>query len=326
MLDAILEFQPSQYGQEAHHVFHGRGGLYKGCEHLMVDWYPPVWVITSFLPIDESDLAYWHQRLEEKWGQQQQQQEPLKEEMHPLTWVFQDRSVSPTINQLRAGALPEPPHIVTEHSCRYIVDLLRSQNSGLFLDMAVGRSFVRQQVAPTKTTTVLNLFAYTCSFSVAALQGGAHRVVNIDMARGPLRTGQRNHALNGVEDGAKFLCHNIFKSWGKLRKLGPYDMIVCDPPSYQKNSFVAATDYGKIVRRLPHLLQPNGIALLCLNAPELDAQFLRDVVSREAGSWMEFVKRLDNPSSYPVACPERALKVLVFRRRRVEDDTCHPPA
>ena len=107
------------------------------------------------------------------------------------------------------------------------------------------------------------------------------------------------------------MSHDIFKSWGKLRKLGPYDIIVADPPSYQKGSFVAKNDYGKLIRRLPDLLSPNGQVLLCLNAPELDTAFLKDLVAVEAPQ-LRFVERLENPETFPDTNPERALKVLLY--------------
>ena len=62
---------------------------------------------------------------------------------------------------------------------------------------------------------VLNLFAYSCAF-IAALRGGAAEVHNLDMASGAV--GQRNHALNNLR-GASFLAHDLFSSWGKVKRL-----------------------------------------------------------------------------------------------------------
>ncbi len=103
----------------------------------------------------------------------------------------------------------------------------------------------------------------------------------------------------------------MFKSWGKLKRLGPYDIVVADPPSYQKGSFVASKDYARVVRRLPELLAPGGQALLCLNAPELTSRFLMDLVATEAPA-LRFVRRLDNPPAFADVDPERSLKVLLF--------------
>ena len=186
--------------------------------------------------------------------------------------------------------------------------VLKGQNHGLFLDMACGRQWLRERARDQR---VLNLFAYTCAFSVAALQGGAREVVNVDMAAGALALGQNNHQLNGLA-GARFLAHDLFSSWGKVKRMGPYDIVVVDPPSYQKGSFVATKDYARVVRRLPELLAPGGQALLCLNAPELPSQFLLDLVAAEAPG-LRFVQRLDNPAVFADVDSERALKVLLFQ-------------
>ena len=105
---------------------------------------------------------------------------------------------------------------------------------------------------------------------------------------------------------------NILKSWGKITKLGPYDIIIVDPPSFQKGSFVAIKDYGKIVKRLPGLMRSKeSRALLCLNAPELSADFLISKV-KEAAPQLRFVRRLENPASFVDVSPERSLKVLIY--------------
>jgi len=174
--------------------------------------------------------------------------------------------------------------------------------------MAEGRRWVRAHAQGAK---VLNLFAYTCAFSVAALQGGAREVINLDMAQGALTTGQQNHQLNGLS-GARFLAHDLFSSWGKVTRMGPYDLIVADPPSYQKGSFVANKDWPRLLRRLPDLLKAGGRALLCLNAPEIPEQFLRDVLAAEAPE-LVVEQRLPNPAAFADVSPDRALKVLVAR-------------
>ena len=55
---------------------------------------------------------------------------------------------------------------------------------------------------------------------------------------------------NALDAGATFLPHDLFTTWGKIGRGGPYDLIVVDPPSYQKGSFVATKDYARLMRRL----------------------------------------------------------------------------
>lgn len=289
---------------DACRIFHGRGGRFPGCEHLSLDFYPPVWVLTSFEPVDEAQLADVHAALEARW----QQLAPGQ----PLNWVFQSRAAERAQTRLMAGSVPEP-HVVTEQGARFRVQVLKGQNRGLFLDMAAGRAWVRAQVAAGGPRyKVLNLFAYTCAFSVVALQAGAKQVVNVDMSQGALATGQQNHQLNGITTGASFLAHDIFSTWGKITRGGPYELVILDPPSYQKGSFVATKDYARLVRRLPDLLMPGGHALLCLNAPELCTDFLHQLMA-ELAPELRFVERVANPAVFDDVAPERALKVLVHQ-------------
>ena len=297
---------------EAQRVFHGRGGLHPGSEQWSLDAYPPVFVLTSFAPATDEDLAAIGAALQARWAQ-------IAPAGEPLNWVFQHRGEALRMEgrsetRLMAGAVPDP-HIVTEAGARYRVHVLRGQNHGLFLDMAEGRRWVRDHAAARSTDRyglkVLNLFAYTCAFSVVALQAGARHVVNVDMSHGAIGVGQQNHQLNGITTGAAFLPHDIFSSWGKITRSGPYGLVIVDPPSYQKGSFVATKDYARLMRRLPDLLAPGGHALLCLNAPELGVGFLQEQM-QELAPELHFVERVANPAVFADVDPERALKVLVY--------------
>ena len=282
-------------------IFHGRGGLHPGCEHLSFDWFGPVWLLTSFQPMEAAELARVGAALAARWAD-------IGPADTPLNWVYQCRAIGQAETRLMSGSVPEP-HDVTEQGARYRVHLLKGQNHGLFLDMAKGRQWVREQAENAK---VLNLFAYTCAFSIAALQGGARQVVNVDMSAGAMGVGQLNHALNGLQTGASFLTHDIFKTWGKITRSGPYHLVIVDPPSFQKGSFIATKDYAKLMRRLPDLLRPGGRAMLCLNAPELSEDFLTAQMT-EVAPELAFEQRLDNPPTFADVDPNRALKVLIYR-------------
>ena len=302
---------------DAQRIFHGRGGLYPGCEHWSLDVFPPVFVLTSFQPASDEDLAAVGAALAARWAQIAPEQ--------PLNWVYQCRHTSHTSGhaetRLMAGSVPEP-HVVTEQGARFRVLVLKGQNHGLFLDMAEGRRWVRDYAAQylaskseqDRGLKVLNLFAYTCAFSVVALQAGARLVVTVDMGQGALAPGQQNHQINGITTGASFLVHDIFKTWGKINRSGPYGLVIVDPPSYQKGSFIATKDYARLMRRLPELLAPGGHVLLCLNAPELGVDFLHRQM-QELAPELALVERLANPPAFADVSPDRALKVLIYRAR-----------
>ena len=262
-------------------------------------------VLTSFAPLEDSDLQTIGEALLTRWQQ-----------IHPdelLTWVYQCRALGAAQTRLVQGNLPDP-HTVQEDGAHYLVHVLRGQNHGLFLDMAAGRRWVRQYIArqpdPGKCK-VLNLFAYTCAFSVVALQAGAGQAINIDMGKGALATGQQNHRLNQLA-GGQFWPHDIFSSWGKITRTGPYQLVIMDPPSYQKGSFVATKDYARLIKRLPDQLVPGGHALLCLNAPELPLSFLTEQMAQIVPE-LEFIEQVANPAVFADVSPDKALKVLAYR-------------
>ncbi len=292
----------SHPGDEAGRLFHGRGCLFPGLEQIALDWYPPVLLLTAFKPIEDDFRDSLIALLKNIWQQHWQMD-------GELNLVFQQRGTGMAQVTLMSGVVPEH-HIVVEQGRKSIVHLMRGQNHGLFLDMRNGRDWVEHHA---KGRNVLNLFAYTCAFSVAALKGEAAHVVNIDMSKGALAIGRDNHRINEVGDNYRLLGHDIFKSWGKLRKLGSYDLIIADPPSNQKGSFVASKDYPRLLRKLPELLAPGGEVLLCLNAPELSCDYLQTQVALECPE-LTLVQRIENPKTFADIDSNRALKVLLYKK------------
>ncbi|MCY1285933.1 Ribosomal RNA large subunit methyltransferase K/L [compost metagenome] len=287
---------------EARRLFHGRGRRWPTLEHLAVDWLQGVLLVSLFRAPEAEELAALKRMLaalaeSPAWRQRRAQHLLLQHRYLPD---------SPTEN-LR-GDVPEE-WLVSENGLRFKLDLGRKQNNGLFLDMRHGRRWVQEQARGKR---VLNLFAYTCGFSVAAIAGGAEQVVNLDMARTALSRGRDNHRLNDHDLGkVSFLDHDLFKSWGKVRKYGPYDLIIIDPPSFQKGSFVLGSDYPRVLRRLPELLRGQGSVLACVNDPAVGPDFLIESMAAEAPS-LRFVQRLDNPPEFADIDPASGLKVLVF--------------
>jgi 23S rRNA (cytosine1962-C5)-methyltransferase len=133
------------------------------------------------------------------------------------------------------------------------------------------------------------------------------------MASGALSQGRDNHRLNNLpKERSQFLCENILKSWSRIRKRGPYDLVILDPPSFQRGSFVASKDYARLVRRLPEMMPQGGQVLACLNAPELGEDFVRALFA-ELLPDSEFLERLPAHEDFPDVDPARQLKLMVFK-------------
>jgi 23S rRNA (cytosine1962-C5)-methyltransferase len=224
------------------------------------------------------------------------------------TIILQRRYREKTTTEIIIGTL-KSENIALENNLKFKLNLRSNQNNGYFPDMKNGREFIQKI---SKDKTVLNLFSYTCGFSLAALQGGAKSVVNFDMAKGALNTGRENHHLNNLDTKkVKFYPHNILKSFGRIKRDGPYDIIIIDPPSFQKNSFEATKDYQKIIKKLEEFTSDDCTVLACLNSPNLDENFIINIF-KEFTPNFNFEKRLENVEEFEAIDEDRSLKNLVF--------------
>jgi 23S rRNA (cytosine1962-C5)-methyltransferase len=292
-----LRADEDELGSEFKRLFHGRGGLYEGFKHLTIDSIDDVLsVALYFEEANEDELL-----------------EMLKEYValsRHNTIVVQRRYIKGSPSEVILGELKEPLH-VEENGMKFQINLLSNRNSGYFADMKNGRAFVRENA---KNKHVLNLFAYTCAFSVAAKLGGAKTVSNIDMSKGALSIGRQNHHLNNIDTrGVSFLPYNILKSFSRIKKKGPYDLIIIDPPTFQRGSFEASKDYRKIISKLPQLASEDCILLACLNSPDLDENFIKELIAELAPSF-KYVNRLKNLKEFASADESRSLKNLIFKR------------
>jgi len=279
-------------------LFHGRGHAYDNLSHVNVDWLSPVILITLYQAVDENWLLTQAKALQALTSECKSVQVQRRYEKFAPTQVLLGENIERTV--------------VSENGLVYHIELGKAQNSGLFLDMANGRSWVKQHA---KNSNVLNLFAYTCAFSVAATAAGATKVVNIDLSKASLSKGRENHQLNKLakKDGKQVIFEgvDIFKSNSRIKKYGKYDLLICDPPSFQKGSVNIARDYAKIIRKIPQWMNASAKLMLCLNSPDLDEQFLKDEVARECPD-CDFEQRIANPEVFKEAHQGKGLKVLIF--------------
>ena len=285
--------------EEFQRLFHGRGGLYEGYKHLTVDHVNPE-ILNVALYFQEENEVQLLAMLSE-----------FATTQGYTTLVVQRRYQKGTPSEVVFGEIPEDLYIL-ENGMKLKLNLLSNQNTYYFPDMKNGRSFVREMA---KEKHILNLFSYTCAFSVAAKFGDASSVVNIDMSKGALKVGMANHSLNKLDPkGVSFLPYNILKSFSNIKRKGPYDLIIIDPPSFQRGSFEATKDYEKIIKKLPQIANEECILLACLNAPDLQSSFLIEMIEQWAPSF-KFEKRLENLSEFASDDEERSLKNLIFIRK-----------
>ncbi len=291
--DALQETSAS-----ARRIFHGRGGCYPGLEFLTLDDFGEgLWLVL----FKEPDAEAWHRFVESLKTLAAAERDYC---------LVQHRYRRPVESESLWGREPEDA-AVREDSLRFKLQLSGRQNTGYFMDASPGRRWLMER---SHGRRVLNLFAYTCAFSVAAVSAGAAGVVNVDMSKSALNTGRENHRLNGHSlSDIIFLPYDIFRSWKRIRQQGPYDCIVVDPPSFQRGSFDARKDYARVLRRLPELANNGAEILLCLNAPYLDGGFLQALVASNLPE-LEVLGPVATRPDFPEQSP--ALKMLHCRYRR----------
>lgn len=279
---------------EIKRVFHGRGNFYEDFNYLTVDSLNEILFATFFEESsDENEII---KALEE-----------IANVYNYKTFIVQKKYKKDELNEAIIGEIP-PFYIVVENGLKYKINFF-NKNIGIFLDMKIGREYIS---SICKDKNILNLFSYTCAFSVVAINAKAKQVVNVDMAKGALTTGRENHHLNNLDTKkVKFMPYDILKSWNRIKKEGPYDIIIIDPPSFQKGSFAATKDYEKIIKKLPELASKNCIVLSCLNAPELDSDFIKQKF-KEFAPTFRFEKRLENLKEFITNNEEKSLKNLIF--------------
>jgi 23S rRNA (cytosine1962-C5)-methyltransferase len=282
---------------QARRLLHGRGACFAGWQHLNIDYYAGVVLLTWFAePTDEQALQ---EALITAFAQQA---------TALLTGIAsQHRHIRPASTHALWGEVPDKL-VAREGELQFWVDMKR-QNSGLFMDMAPGRQWLLDHAAGKQ---LLNTFAFTCSLSVAAIAGGAQRVVNIDMNGGVLNRGRENQALNNQQSAdVEYLPYKVLKSINKLERKGPFDLLIADPPTFQRGSFEFDKDYGRLLRRLPRLLATEATLLLCCNSPRVTEAEFRKLITDSLPE-AEFVERLPSNEDF-VEQGEAPLKVLMYR-------------
>jgi 23S rRNA (cytosine1962-C5)-methyltransferase len=210
------------------------------------------------------------------------------------------RDLDKPTQTLWGSDLPDAPFAVTEHGVRYLIDLQEQHGCGLYLDQRHNRRWlidlVRAKAARGEAVEVLNLFAYTCSFSAAAAAAGAHRVTSVDVSKRALAWGRRNLEANGVDPAAHaFYPDDVQEALARAQRRGArFDVIVCDPPSFGRGRKGAALhqEVSALVEASAGLLNPGGWLLACLNhratsGAQLEARVREGLrrAGREVAAW-----------------------------------------
>ena len=195
------------------------------------------------------------------------------------------------------GSREDAVGVVREGRAKFHVDLMDTINPGLFLDMRHVRLEVEERFRVMSGAVqsgafpqhsglrFLNLFSYTCSFSVHARLGGAAVATNADISGKILDKGRENYALNGLDlrPGEFFRGNAVeYVRWAKKKGLR-FDGIVLDPPSFARFkgfNFNVREHLTPLVAECAELLNSNGFFMVSSNYSEFNlSAFARDVLA-----------------------------------------------
>ncbi|CAN7537435.1 class I SAM-dependent rRNA methyltransferase [Trinickia sp. LjRoot230] len=183
-----------------------------------------------------------------------------------------------------AGAAPTETFVTRENGVRYHVDVRGGHKTGFYVDQRDNRALVQAYAA---NRDVLNCFCYTGGFSLAALAGGARRVVSIDSSGEALALAQANVSANGFDAArAEWLDADAFRTLRRLVDNGEqFDLVVLDPPKFapaREHVDRAARAYKDINLSGFRLLRPGGLLFTYSCSGAIDAEHFQAIVAAAA--------------------------------------------
>lgn len=192
--------------------------------------------------------------------------------------------------------------ISTERGLKFGIDFAAGYSVGLFIDQRENRSYLRK-IAPKR---MLNCFAYTCSFSVAAASVGA-QTVNVDLSKKWLARGRENFQLNGWStEGHRFVEDDVRPFLRRLARRGEkFDTIILDPPTFSRaprgKAFHVEDDFEELLLDALELATGGTRILLSTNCATLNTRSLEALArscfnqANRAGSLHRSTQPVDFP-------------------------------
>jgi 23S rRNA (cytosine1962-C5)-methyltransferase len=217
----------------------------------------------------------------------------------------------------------EPPTLVeiNEQGRLYALSIAHGHKTGFYLDQFDNRERVRQL---SQGRSVLNCFCYTGGFGIAALQGGASHVVNIDSSAPSLELAQENFRRNGFAPAQYTLTNaNVFEILREFKQSQRhFDLIVLDPPKFAETKAQfqrAARAYKDVALQAAALLNSDGLLVTFSCSGAIDLPLFQKITADavlDAGRQGQIQYYLHQAADHPVGLPfpeSLYLKGLVCR-------------
>lgn len=225
----------------------------------------------------------------------------------------------PSGRRLAKGALDGPVE-VPQNGAVYLADLMQGQKTGWYFDQRANHAFA---AGLAKGGRILDVFAHSGGFSLAALAAGASSALAVDSSELALDLARRAARLNGFEGRFAAARADAFGAMTRLKEEGAeFETVVCDPPAFAPNKAALEAGlraYRRTARLGSALVAPGGFFMLCSCSQAVDAEALRAEAwagMRASGRRGRLVHAGRAGADHPIhpALPETGyLKTLTFQ-------------
>ena len=291
-LEAALAARETLFEDEHVSAFRLFNGFYEGYPALAVDLYGRSLVL--------------HNYTEPSQATQQLTDETIAFYRRRIPWltcgVLKPPTAPPPAE--RRGTLSfgeQPDRRVREQGVWYAIDLFLNQDASLYLDTRGLRAWVRQNLSDK---SVLNSFAYTGSLGVAAMAGGARRVVQLDRSRRFLSLAIASYTLNGFPIHKNdLLAADFWTQTSRLRREAKlFDCVIVDPPYFSqtsKGTVNLVADSRRAINKVRPLVGQDGYLVLVNNAVFLSgAEYIETLESLCRDGYLSIVTLIPVPEDF----------------------------
>lgn len=305
-IETAFRFRQQLYpNSETYRLIHGESDFLPG---LIIDRYNEYFSLQVFSAGMERSLPFICDALEELF--------------HPKAIIARNdvplRNLEqlPLENKVLRGTPGET--IYTEADVRFVVDILRGQKTGLFLDQRENRLALRRYV---EGKTVLDCFCNDGGFALHAAKAGAHAVTGIDISAGTVERAAINARVNNIIN-LSFITADVFeylKQQNEEKKI--FDVIILDPPSFTKSKKTIPTalrGYRQLHTLALRLLKTNGILATASCSHHITMEAFFDAIQQAATKTQRSLQLIEYRGAAPdhpvlLAMPEtQYLKFAIF--------------
>lgn len=259
LLEKALAARESLFNARHESAFRLFNGFTEGEPNLVIDLYASTLVLHSYTDDPEKGKLLVQQAIQFLQSK--------------LTWlragIVKTRNAK-TQEEKRGQLLfgEKPDTKIKEHSVWYSIDLTMNRDTSLYLDT---RNLRKWLIENMQDKTVLNTFAYTGSLGVAALAGGAKRVVQHDLNRQFLNMAKTSYTLNGFPIHKQdFIAADFFTLVSKFKRTNKmFDCVIIDPPFFSttsKGKVDQVNESARLINKVRPLINDGGTLIAINNA------------------------------------------------------------